>query len=81
MVSKGIEAVMSGDLIISPIQCAYPEWNAVSDANPQLAAKTRREFLTDNCERNRLVMTAHFPEPSTGRIVKADDTFRFVTEN
>ena len=61
MVSNGKEAVMSGGLIHCPIQCAYPEWNAVSDDNPPLAAITRRKFLADNCDRNRLVMTAHFP--------------------
>lgn len=78
MISKGNEAVMSGDLIHCPIQCAYPEWNAVSDADPSLAARTRRHFLADNCDRNRLVMTAHFPEPSIGRIAAEDDAFRFV---
>jgi hypothetical protein len=61
MVSNGKEAVMSGDLIHCPIQCAYPEWNAVSDDNPPLVAIMRRKFLADNCDRNRLVMTAHFP--------------------
>lgn len=78
MTSKGNEAVMCGDLIHSPIQCAYPEWNAASDADPSLAARTRRQFLVDNCDRNRLVMTAHFPEPSIGRIVGKEDAFRFV---
>ncbi len=78
MASGGFEAVMSGDLIHCPIQCAYPEWNAVSDADPSLAARTRRDFLADNCDRNRLVMTAHFPEPSIGRIVGEEDAFRFV---
>jgi len=32
LASNGTEAVMCGDLIHSPIQCAYPEWNAVSEA-------------------------------------------------
>ena len=77
MVSRGIEAVMCGDLMHSPIQCLYPEWNAVSDADPSKAARTRRTFLGDNCERNRLVMTAHFPEPSIGRILLVDNEFKF----
>ncbi len=80
MASKGNEAVMSGDLMHCPIQCAYPDWIAVSDDNPPLAVITRQNFLADNCDRNRLVMTAHFPEPSIGRIVKADDAFQFVFE-
>lgn len=81
MGSKGFEAVMSGDLIHCPIQCAHPEWNAVSDADPLLAAETRLNFLADSSDRNRLVMTAHFPEPSIGRILRTDDAFRFFPEN
>ena len=77
MASRGIEAVMCGDLIHSPIQCLYPEWNAVSDADPSQAATTRRRFLGDNCESNRLVMTAHFPEPSIGRIAQESNAFKF----
>ena len=81
MTSKGGEAVMCGDIMHSPIQCAYPDWHATSDDDPVLAAKTRCQFLEDNCDSNRLVLTAHFPEPSVGRIVKADDAFRFVFED
>ena len=77
MISRGVEAVMCGDLMHSPIQCLYPEWNAASDVDPSKAARTRRTFLDDNCERNRLVMTAHFPEPSMGRILQADNAFKF----
>ena len=78
LASMGAEAVMCGDLIHSPVQCVYPEWNAASDADPFQAAKTRRTFLSENCDRERLVMAAHFPEPSIGRIVRADDAFRFI---
>ena len=78
LASAGCEAVMCGDLIHSPIQCLYPQWNAVSDADAALAAKTRKTFLSDNCDRQRLVMAAHFPEPSIGKILRTDDSFRFV---
>ena len=78
LASNGAEAVMCGDLIHSPIQCLHPEWNAVSDADPSRAASTRRAFLSENCDRERLVLAAHFPEPSIGRIVRAADTFHFA---
>lgn len=77
LASNSIEAVMCGDLIHSPIQCPHPEWNAASDADPAQAARTRRTFLANNCDRGRLVMTAHFPEPSIGRVVEANDAFQF----
>jgi len=77
MASNGREAVMCGDLIHSPIQCVYPEWNTVSDADPLQAKKTRSMFLSNNCNSGRLILTAHFPEPSIGYIVEAGQTFRF----
>ena len=80
MASRGNEAVMCGDIMHSPIQCSYPEWHSSSDDDPVLAAKTRRRFLEDNCESNRLVLTAHFPEPSIGRFARKDSAFRFVYE-
>ena len=49
-----------------------------SNADPSQAAITRRAFLSENCDRERLVMAAHFPEPSIGRIVRVDDAYRFV---
>jgi glyoxylase-like metal-dependent hydrolase (beta-lactamase superfamily II) len=79
LLSKGHEAVMCGDLMHSPIQCAYPEWSAFSDDDPVQAEVTRRKFLFDSCKRNRLVMTAHFPEPSIGRIVESDQAYRYIT--
>ena len=78
LASNGAEAVMCGDLIHSPIQCLHPEWNAVSDADPSRAASTRRAFLSKNCDLERLVLAAHFPEPSIGRIMRVDDAFHFA---
>jgi len=80
MASRGCEAVMCGDIMHSPIQCSYPEWHSSADDDPVLAVKTRRRFLEDNCETDRLVLTAHFPEPSIGRFATADRAFRFVYE-
>ena len=78
MASHGKEAVMCGDVAHSPIQCMYPEWNAISDDDPSQAAKTRLKFFSDNCQAERLVMAAHFPEPSIGRIIQSGDAFQFV---
>jgi len=81
MSSRGKEAIMCGDIMHCPIQCAYPEWHAASDDDRGLAVKTRRQFMEDNCDRFRLVMTVHFPEPSIGRFVRTDSAFRFVFED
>jgi len=75
--SRGERAVMCGDLMHTPIQCAHPEWNAVFDWNHDLARATRRRFLETQCSDRRLVLTAHFPSPSIGYVVAQDDAFRF----
>jgi glyoxylase-like metal-dependent hydrolase (beta-lactamase superfamily II) len=75
--SNGAEAVMCGDLMHSPIQCARPHWSARPDADKALAAETRRRFLETSLAENRLVMTAHFPSPSTGRVAAEDSAFGF----
>ncbi len=75
--SKGVEAVMCGDLMHSPIQCARPDWSARPDVDKALAARTRRAFLEASLAENRLVMTAHFPSPSTGRVAAMGDAFDF----
>jgi glyoxylase-like metal-dependent hydrolase (beta-lactamase superfamily II) len=77
LASRGTRAVMCGDVMHSPIQCAYPEWAFVSDADPDLARKTRRLFLDSECESGDLVLTAHFPSPSMGHIVPWENAFRF----
>ena len=81
MASRGQDAVMCGDLIHSPIQCRYPEWDAMPDYDPPLAKATRRSFLERYCETDTLVLTAHFPLPSVGRVVSHPDGFDFEYED
>ena len=75
--SGDLEAVMCGDLIHSPLQCAHPEWHFVIDHDPQLARATRRAFLEDACESGRTVLTAHFPSPSMGHVTAKGAAFGF----
>ena len=66
--SRGEEAAMVGDMIHSPIQLARPGWSTAVDVDGAEAARTRRRFLETSLAENRLVMTAHFPAPSVGRV-------------
>lgn len=77
LASKGARAIMSGDVMHSPIQCAHPEWAFVSDRDPAMARATRRSLLESACEQGTLVLTAHFPSPSLGRIEVEGSAFRF----
>ena len=69
-------AVMTGDLIHSPLQARYPELSMRFDVDPVAAATTRRAFLEHYCDTETLCCTAHFPSPSIGRIRRWGDGFR-----
>ena len=70
-------AVLTGDMMHTPVQCHHPEWAARPDWDPAMASATRRAFLEAHCETDTLVCTAHFPAPSVGRIVRVGDRFGF----
>ena len=75
--SNGAEAVMIGDAIHNPIQLQHPDWRFFSDVDPALAATTRRAMLEANCERDRLVMSAHFPGTSVGNVTREGALYGF----
>jgi glyoxylase-like metal-dependent hydrolase (beta-lactamase superfamily II) len=80
LASKGQNAVMTGDLMHSPVQCLHPEWTVWPDWDAEQAKRTRRAFLERYAETGTVVCTAHFPLPSAGRIVADGDAFRFEAE-
>lgn len=70
-------AVVTGDLIHSPLQARYPELSLRVDFDREQAAATRRAFLACHCEKQTLVCTSHFPSPSVGRFKAWDEGYRF----
>ncbi len=75
--SQGQDAVMCGDLMHFPIQCPHPEWSPLFDHDLDEARQTRRRFLEHASETGTLVLTAHFPSPSVGRVRPKGETFTF----
>ncbi|PPR18494.1 MAG: hypothetical protein CFH37_00454 [Alphaproteobacteria bacterium MarineAlpha9_Bin7] len=72
------EAVFSGDLMHSVLQCVYPELVSRACFDKPLARQTRLDFLERYCDRPVQVMTAHFPSPSSGHIHRhGGDGYRF----
>ncbi|OGK94677.1 MAG: hypothetical protein A2X50_13085 [Candidatus Rokubacteria bacterium GWF2_70_14] len=78
--SKGAQAVITGDLIHSPVQCLETEWVPRPDFDPPQAAATRRAFLERYCERDVLVCASHFPSPSFGHVIREGNAFWFKYE-
>jgi glyoxylase-like metal-dependent hydrolase (beta-lactamase superfamily II) len=75
--SRGEDAVITGDLMHHPVQCAHPEWNCGFDSVPEQARATRRAFVERYADRPVLVFGTHFATPSAGYIVKDGPAFRF----
>jgi glyoxylase-like metal-dependent hydrolase (beta-lactamase superfamily II) len=74
----GDDAIITGDMIHSPLQARYPEIGMFSDYDSKQAGATRRTLFNRICETSTVLCTAHFPSPSTGRIVRWGDGFRLA---
>jgi glyoxylase-like metal-dependent hydrolase (beta-lactamase superfamily II) len=77
--SRGHAAVITGDVLHHPIQCAEPDWTCVFDEDPVEAIRTRRKLLADLADTDTLLLGTHFASPTAGRIVSSGDTWRFVS--
>ena len=74
----GHDAVITGDMIHSPLQARYPELGMMADHDSAIAGKTRRQFFARFADTSTLICTGHFPSPSTGRFTSWGDGFKFV---
>lgn len=75
--SKGEEAVFCGDIVHSPIQIVQPQINSGYCIWPDVARKTRHEFLAKAADRNALVLPVHFGDPYCGYVRRNGDGFQF----
>ncbi len=77
--SAGEEAIITGDLMHHPVQCAEPAWASRFDVDPDAARATRHAFLAQHADQPVLVLGTHFATPTAGRIVKSGEAWRFDT--
>jgi glyoxylase-like metal-dependent hydrolase (beta-lactamase superfamily II) len=78
--TPGRDALITGDMIHSPIQARYPELGMLADYDRAQAGATRRKIFGCFCDTATLMCTAHFPLPSIGRVAAWGDGFRFVAD-
>jgi glyoxylase-like metal-dependent hydrolase (beta-lactamase superfamily II) len=76
--SRGAEAVITGDMIHHPIQCAEPEICTHFCTDAERARATRRSFLARHAGAPVLVLGTHFAGPTGGHIAQDGETWRFV---
>ena len=73
--SNGESAVIVGDHILNPLQCADPDWSGL-DMNPEKAPGIRRALLETCAERNTLIIGPHFGSPGAGRLTPQAGAWR-----
>lgn len=76
--SRGEQAVITGDLMHHPVQCAHPDWVSSADWQADTACRTRRDFLERYADTPTLVIGTHFATPTAGHLVRDGDAFRLV---
>jgi len=76
--SRGEEAVITGDLMHHPVQCCEPDLCSRFDWRPDMARRTRRDFLAGNAARGALVLGTHFAPPTGGWLVADGEGWALV---
>lgn len=71
--SKGERAVITGDLMHHPIQCAMPHRPARFDMDVEAGRNTRIGFVDRYKDSGVLVIGAHFADPTAGWIRSGDE--------
>lgn len=74
-------AVMSGDVIHHPIQCAAPWLSNAADVDPAAAVATRLALLEELADTPSYLLTGHFPAPTAGRVIRHGEAYRFRFED
>ncbi|MGC2591247.1 MAG: MBL fold metallo-hydrolase, partial [Xanthobacteraceae bacterium] len=75
---SGEDALITGDMIHSPLQGKYPDIGMMSDYDSAQAGVTRRKIFDRFCEEPTIMCASHFPAPSIGRVRRWGDGYKFV---
>jgi len=71
------QAIITGDLLHTVLQLAYPDWSTRFCADANLSRQTRRAFLERHAGTDTLILPAHFPAPTAGTIERHGEAYRF----
>ncbi len=78
IVSRGEEALITGDFMHHPCQIAHPEWDTTADTDPAQGIRTRREMFERLAGTPVLVIGTHFAGATAGHIVRDGDSYRLA---
>lgn len=77
--SRGQDAIITGDVLHNPIQCAEPDICSAACVDKEMSRKTRRDLLSKYANSATRVFAVHFNEP-VGRFVSDTRNWRFITD-
>nr|ART38453.1 G407 [uncultured bacterium] len=69
--SRGQTAMITGDMMVHPVQIAEPQWSQRADTDKALAIATRTRFVNQHCDTDTLILGTHFNTPTGVYIVSA----------
>jgi glyoxylase-like metal-dependent hydrolase (beta-lactamase superfamily II) len=78
IVSRGEEALITGDFLHHPCQMARPDWCSTADYDRERAMHTRRDVLGQLAGTHTLLIGTHFATPAAGRVEREGDAFRLA---
>ncbi|MGO8918291.1 MAG: MBL fold metallo-hydrolase [Stellaceae bacterium] len=76
IVSRGEEALITGDFLHHPCQMARLDWSSAADHDPALAERTRRQMFERLADTPVLVIGTHFAGATAGRVRRDGDAYR-----
>jgi glyoxylase-like metal-dependent hydrolase (beta-lactamase superfamily II) len=77
ILSRGEEAIITGDMTHHPCQMAHPSWAASVDYDQTESTKTREAFYAKYGDRHVLIIGTHFAAPTAGMVVTDGEAWRF----
>jgi len=78
--SQGAQAVFSGDIFHTPVQLIDLSWSSRFCHDAGAAEATRRQLVESIADTSTVLLGAHFPTPTAGRVASAGEGFKWVEE-
>ncbi len=75
--SGGAHGLFSGDIMHHALQCIEPDWSSCFCWDAAESARSRRKVREMVADTDTVVLPAHFPGPTAGRVVGYGDGWRF----
>lgn len=71
--SQGEKAIITGDVMHTPVQINHPELSPGADSDPAQAARTRAALIERIEQEGLKVCAGHYPYPGLGTVIRVDN--------